>query len=74
MQVATRSPIPASPEKVMTWPPMATPRRLSSLSPRVMTAERVLSPVPSPAAMPAASATTFFSAPAISQPVTSVFV
>ena len=39
-----------------------------------MTAARVLSPVPSPSAMPEAMAITFFSAPATSQPTTSGFV
>ena len=39
-----------------------------------MTAERVLSPVPSPSAIPEAMAMTFFSAPATSQPITSGFV
>ncbi len=71
MQVATRSPMPARPEKVMASPPMAMPSRVSSLSPRVMTAERVLSPVPSPSAMPEAMAMTFLRAPATSQPMTS---
>ena len=66
--------MPARPAKVSGSPPMATPRRVSSASPRVMTAARVLSPVPSPSAMPEAMAITFFSAPAISQPMTSGFV
>ena len=57
----------------MGWPPIATPRRDSSARPRVMTAALVLSPVPSPSAIPAAIAMTFFSAPATSQPTTSGF-
>ncbi len=39
-----------------------------------MTAARVLSPVPSPSAMPEAMAITFLSAPATSQPITSGLV
>ena len=74
VHVATRSPIPARPAKVIGLPPSATPSRASSASPRVMSAARVLSPKPSPAAAPTASAMTFFSAPAISQPTTSGFV
>ena len=74
MHVARRSPSPASPPKVTTWPPMAVPRRAISASPRVMTAARVLSPVPSPSAMPEAMAMTFLSAPATSQPTTSGLV
>ena len=66
--------MPASPLKVIGSPPMAMPSRLSSASPRVITAARVLSPVPRPSAMPEAIAMTFFSAPATSQPMTSWFV
>ena len=66
--------MPASPLKVTAWPPMATPRRVSSPSPRVITAARVLSPVPSPSAMPEAMAITFLRAPATSQPTTSGLV
>ena len=40
------------PEKVSGSPPRATPRRVSSARPRVMTAARVLSPAPRPSAMP----------------------
>ena len=40
----------------------------------MITAARVLSPVPSPSAMPEAMAITFLSAPATSQPITSGFV
>ena len=53
---------------------MASPSRVSSASPRVMTAARVLSPVPRPSAMPEAMAITFLSAPATSQPITSGLV
>ena len=66
--------MPASPENVSGSPPMATPSRVSSARPRVITAARVLSPVPRPSAMPDAIAITFFSAPATSQPTTSGLV
>ena len=42
------------------WP---TPRRVSSASPRVITADRVLSPTPSPSPMPVAIAITFLRGP-----------
>ncbi len=57
--------MPARPAKVCSWPPMATPRRVSSARPRVMTAALVLSPTPRPSPMPAAMAMTFLSAPPI---------
>ena len=66
--------MPARPAKVAGWPPMATPSRVSSVRPLVMTAARVLSPTESPWAMPQASAITFFSAPPSSQPMTSSLV
>ena len=66
--------MPARPANVSGSPPMATPRRVSSARPRVMTAARVLSPAPRPSAMPAAMAMTFLSAPPISQPTTSGLV
>ena len=74
MHVVMRSPIPANPANVAGSPPIATPSRVSSANPRVMTAARVLSPTPRPWAMPAAMATTFFSAPPSSQPITSWLV
>ena len=39
--MATRSPIPASPEKVCASPPSATPSRVISARPRVIKAEQV---------------------------------
>ena len=72
--VVTRSPIPARPANVWASPPIATPSRVSSASPRVITIARVLSPTPRPWAMPHAMATTFFSAPPSSQPMTSWLV
>ena len=61
--------MPASPANVAASPPIATPSRVSSARPRVITMARVLSPTPSPWAMPQAMATTFFSAPPSSQPI-----
>ena len=72
MQVAMVSPRPASPANVPGLPPMATPRRVISATPRLITMARVLSPVPRPSAIPAAIATTFFRAPPTSTPITSV--
>ena len=66
-----RSPIPESPMKVSGWPPRAMPRRVISASPRVTSAAMALSPRPMPAAMPAAMANTFLSAPPSSMPATS---
>src|SRR6266545_668663 len=55
------------------WPcPSATPRRVISARPRVISAARVLKPRPRPSRMPAASAITFLRAPASSTPTTSV--
>ena len=52
VHVATRSPSPARPANVIGSPPSATPSRVSSASPRVISAACVLSPYPSPAAVP----------------------
>ena len=71
MQVAMRSPTPASPAKVTASPPRAVPSRIVSASPRVMIDALELSPMPSPSAMPTASAMTFLTAPQISVPTTS---
>src|SRR6266550_850097 len=70
--VRMRSPIPASPANVDGSAPSATPNRVISASPRVISAARVLWPIPSPSRMPAARAMTFLSAPASSTPSTSV--
>ncbi len=72
--VAMRSPIPASPENVEAWAPSASPRRAISTRPRVRSAPFVESPKPNPSQMPAAIATTFLSAAAISTPTTSSLV
>ena len=53
-------------------PPIATPSRVISAIARHITSARVLSPLCRPAAIPAAIANTFLSAPAISAPTTSV--
>ena len=66
--------MPASPANVGALPPIATPSRVISASPRVITAERVLSPTPRPSPMPVAIAITFLSAPPSSQPITSWLV
>ena len=50
------------------WAPIATPRRLISAIPLVISAAFVLSPQPSPSAVPAARAMTFFNAPPSSIP------
>ena len=63
-QVATRSPRPASPEKVYGSAPRAAPSRLVSASPRVITDAVALAPRPSPMAIPTARAITFLVAPA----------
>ena len=54
--------------------PSATPSRVISASPRVISAARELNPSPSPSAMPVATAMTFLSAPPSSTPVTSLCV
>jgi len=53
-------------------PPSATPSRVSSASPRVISAARAFVPRPRPSLMPAAIAMTFFTAPLISTPARSV--
>ena len=71
VQVSTKSPIPASPDKVIGFAPFFTARRTSSARPRVMIAARVLEPNPIPSAIPAAIAQTFLSDPPSSTPATS---
>src|SRR5439155_96961 len=70
--VRIRSPIPARPAKVAGSAPRATPSRVISASPRVISAARALCPRPSPSRIPAASAITFLSAPPSSTPIVSV--
>jgi hypothetical protein len=74
VHVATRSPSPASPAKVLLSAPRASPNRVISARPRVMIEALVLSPNPIPSAIPHASAMTFFTAPHSSTPTTSVLV
>ena len=64
--------MPDRPAKVAGSAPSAVPRRVISARPRVMRVERVLMPSPMPSAAPIATAMTFFVAPAISVPTTSV--
>ena len=71
VQVSTRSPRPASPMNVSFSAPNATPRRIISASPRVISATRVLAPKPRPSEMPAPIASTFLVAPPTSTPTTS---
>src|SRR5699024_4741675 len=72
--VATKSPKPANPAKVLESAPSAPPSRVISASPRVMSVAMVLAPIPMPVATPQARAMTFLHAPPISQPTTSVLV
>ena len=72
--MATKSPNPASPEKVSAAPPIALPNLANSANPRVTTAALVLSPVPKPVVIPTANARTFLNAPPNSQPTTSSLV
>ena len=65
MQVATRSPTPASPGTSRVGAERR-PSRAISARPRVMTDALLLSPSPMPSAMPTASAMTFLTAPPIS--------
>jgi hypothetical protein len=58
-QVATRSPSPARPISVSGSAPSAIASRAVSASPRVISDAVVLSPKPSPAAMPTHRPTTF---------------
>src|SRR3989475_7342083 len=70
--VRIRSPMPARPAKVNGSAPRATPSRVISARPRVISAARVLLPSPNPSRMPAATAITFLSAPPSSTPIASV--
>src|SRR3546814_20886411 len=54
--------------KVSGRPPIATPNRVISASPRVISPARVLSPAPKPSPMPTAIAMIFLSTPPSSQP------
>ena len=72
--VSTRSPRPARPMKVSGCAPSATPRRITSDRPRVISAMRVFAPKPRPSESPAPTASTFFTAPPTSTPTMSVEV
>jgi hypothetical protein len=70
--VKMRSPRPDSPVSVSGRAPNALPNRVNSAKPRVVSAAAALAPSLRPAAIPAAIASTFFAAPPISTPRTSV--
>ena len=71
-QVRIRSPSPESPAMVSLRAPQARPSRSNSLKPRVVKAACAEAPNFRPTAIPAAIASTFFAAPPISTPRTSV--
>src|SRR5499427_859208 len=71
-QVRIRSPRPDRPVSVSPRAPYASPNRISSAKPRVVSAAAALAPRPRPVTMPAAIASTFLAAPPISTPRTSV--
>src|SRR5581483_10130852 len=74
VQVAMRSPTPASPATVAGCPPQAATSRPSSARLRVSRAAFPLSPAPRPSPIPAARAITFLAAPHSSTPTTSALV
>ena len=63
--------IPESPENVSACAPMATPRRVISTSPLVISAAFVLSPQPRPSRIPQQRAITFLREPPSSTPIIS---
>mmetsp|Transcript_13030 Transcript_13030/g.20221 ORF Transcript_13030/g.20221 Transcript_13030/m.20221 type:complete len:214 (-) Transcript_13030:628-1269(-) len=68
------SPTPDKPAIVLAFAPNVNPSRLISPQPRVTRPLIAFVPKPSPSHMPAASAITFFTAPPISTPITSLVV
>ena len=60
--------------KVSRCAPSATPSRIISTRPRVISAMRALAPKPRPSDRPAPMASTFFTAPPTSTPTMSVEV
>mmetsp|Transcript_12552 Transcript_12552/g.24979 ORF Transcript_12552/g.24979 Transcript_12552/m.24979 type:complete len:251 (-) Transcript_12552:237-989(-) len=70
-QVSKRSPAPARPGMARALEPIALASLDISDSPRQMRAALVLFPKPKPVEQPEATARTFFTAPAISHPITS---
>ena len=72
--VTTRSPIPASPEKVCSLAFTLLPSLIISAKPLVIIAALVLSPKPIPSDIPDIIAITFFVAPPSSTPTMSSFV
>mmetsp|Transcript_24924 Transcript_24924/g.58478 ORF Transcript_24924/g.58478 Transcript_24924/m.58478 type:complete len:235 (+) Transcript_24924:149-853(+) len=73
-QVPKVSPTPDSPAIVLDFAPNVKPNRLISLHPRVTSPLIALVPSPRPSHIPAPRAITFFTAPPISTPMTSVLV
>src|SRR5215469_9274458 len=71
-QVRIRSPSPERPTSVSLRAPSARPKRASSEKPRVVSAACAEAPKLLPTTMPAAIASTFFAAPPISTPRTSL--
>jgi hypothetical protein len=71
-QLRIRSPRPDSPASVSICAPWARPKRANSAKPRVVSAASADAPSFFPTTMPAAIASTFFAAPPISTPRTSV--
>src|SRR5712671_5759659 len=71
-QVRIRSPKPERPDSVSPRAPQARPSRASSVKPRVVSAASAEAPSFRPTTIPAAIASTFFAAPPISTPRTSV--
>ena len=72
VQVSIRSPMPASPIRVLGWAPMATARRVISARPRVTRAARALRPYSRPSERPVAMAMMFFTAPPTATPTASL--
>ena len=70
--VSTRSPSPDSPASVSLRAPRARPNRVISVNPRAISAARAFWPSPAPSTTPHAIASTFFTAPPISAPTTSL--
>ncbi len=73
-QVSMMSPTPDRPDSVTGSAPMRSASHRISLHPCATSAAMALLPSSSPSTMPAAMASTFLSAPAISTPMTSVLV
>mmetsp|Transcript_173169 Transcript_173169/g.555338 ORF Transcript_173169/g.555338 Transcript_173169/m.555338 type:complete len:227 (+) Transcript_173169:324-1004(+) len=73
-QVSKMSPMPANPASVSGFAPMAVASQRISAVPWQISADMAFMPKPRPSHIPAAIASTFFNAPAISTPTTSSVV